>query len=59
MPIVFAQSVIVVAHKGTVRVIAEKLSRVELEPHLPELGGVIQVIRRPGGHWHLGRRGPI
>jgi broad specificity phosphatase PhoE len=52
-----AQSVIVVAHKGTVRVIAEKLSTVELEPHLPELGGVIQVIRRPDGRWHLGRRG--
>jgi len=51
-----AESVIVVAHKGIVRTIAEKLAGVELAPGQPALGGVVQVIRRADGQWHIGRR---
>jgi broad specificity phosphatase PhoE len=51
-----AQSAILVAHKGTVRTIAELLTEEELAPDLPELGGVTHVIRRSDRRWHLGRR---
>lgn len=51
-----AESVIVVAHKGVVRGIVESLSGVVLPALEPELGGVVQVMRRADGDWHVGRR---
>jgi broad specificity phosphatase PhoE len=51
-----AESVIVVAHKGVVRGIVQALSGIEMPPLEPALGGVVQVIRRSDGQWHLGRR---
>ena len=51
-----AVSVIVVAHKGVVRAIAEISSGETLDPDQPALGGVVHLIRRVDGHWHLGRR---
>ncbi len=51
-----ASSAIVVAHKGVVRVIAESLSGEALGPGQPPLGGVVQVICRSDGRWHIGRR---
>jgi broad specificity phosphatase PhoE len=51
-----AESVIVVAHKGVVRGIAQALAGIELPPLEPQLGGVMQVFRRSDGQWHLGRR---
>jgi broad specificity phosphatase PhoE len=51
-----AQSVILVAHKGIVRTIAELLTGETLPPDQPALGGVMPGIRRSDGEWHLGRR---
>lgn len=52
-----ADSAIVVAHKGVVRTIAESLSDETLEPQEPELGGVLQVMVRADGQWHIDRLG--
>ena len=47
------ESVLVVAHKGVVRMIAETLSGETLAPEQPILGGVLQVTRRTKGGWTL------
>ena len=51
-----ATSVLVIAHKGVVRGLVQAVCEVELPPDLPALGGVVQVMRRADGCWHLGRR---
>ena len=50
------RSIIVVAHKGIVREITNKLTGVTLEPDEPHLAGVSQVTRDASGQWRLGRR---
>ncbi|MBW2268560.1 MAG: histidine phosphatase family protein [Deltaproteobacteria bacterium] len=52
-----ATSVLVVAHKGTVRTIAEELLGSTLEDGQPQLGACIGVSCAVDGTWHLGRRG--
>lgn len=52
-----ASGVLVVAHKGTVRSIAEILSGTALEDGLPELGMTVRLSRGANGSWLLGRRG--
>jgi broad specificity phosphatase PhoE len=51
-----ASSVIVVAHKGVVRGLVQAVCDVELPAELPGLAGVVQVMRRSDGRWHVGRR---
>jgi broad specificity phosphatase PhoE len=49
-------SAIVVAHKGIVREIVEKLTGTRPESEEVGLGAVLQVTRRSDGSWHRGRR---
>jgi broad specificity phosphatase PhoE len=51
-----ASSALVVAHKGPVRTIAERLTGSPLPRSEPALGGVVQVTRAPDGSWFVGRR---
>lgn len=51
-----AANVLLVAHKGVVRTIAEQLLGEPLADGLPPLAGGISLTRR-GESWHLGRRG--
>lgn len=51
-----ASSAILVAHKGVIRTLVQALCDAELAPELPALGGVVQVMRRSDGRWHVGRR---
>jgi broad specificity phosphatase PhoE len=51
-----ASSAIVVAHKGVIRTLVQAVCGVELAPELPALGGVVQVMCRSDGQWHVGRR---
>ncbi len=51
-----ARSALVVAHKGPIRAIAEKLCGEPLEKGKPDLGGVMQLTRRSDGSWYHGRR---
>ena len=52
-----ATSALVVAHKGTVRSIAEALLGSALEEGQPDLGGHIGLSCAADGSWHAGRRG--
>ena len=47
------ESVVVVAHKGVVRRLAETLTGEKLEAEQPLLGGVLQVTRRADGGFAL------
>jgi len=51
-----ARSLLVVAHKGVVRTIVERLSGEVLPAAVPELGALVQVSRRPDGRWAVGGR---
>lgn len=52
-----ATCALVVAHKGTVRTIAEALLGLPLAAGEPGLGGFIGISCAADGSWHLGRRG--
>jgi broad specificity phosphatase PhoE len=52
-----ARSALVVAHKGVVRTVAEKLGGDPLPDDQPPLGGVVGLSRGADGVWRLGRRG--
>ena len=52
-----AANVLVAAHKGVVRVIAEKILGEALPDKEPPLGGIVSLSRSADGHWHPGRRG--
>jgi broad specificity phosphatase PhoE len=52
-----ASNVLLVVHKGVIRVIAEKLLGEPLADGQPELGGAIGLSRDGDGSWFLGRRG--
>jgi len=54
---VSARSAVCVLHKGVIRVIAETLSGEVPSDAQLELGGQVEVSRRPDGTWVLGRRG--
>jgi broad specificity phosphatase PhoE len=51
-----ARSMLLVAHKGVMRTIVEKLTGQPLEDGEPELGGTLQLSRGADGQWRLGRR---
>lgn len=51
-----ASSAIVVAHKGVVKQIIQRLTGTELGPGEPPLGGMHQLSRDASGSWRLGRR---
>jgi broad specificity phosphatase PhoE len=51
-----ASSVLLVVHKGVIRVIAEKLLGEPLADGVPALGGAVGLSRRADGSWLLGRR---
>ncbi|MBW2295110.1 MAG: histidine phosphatase family protein [Deltaproteobacteria bacterium] len=46
-------SLLIVAHKGTVRTIAEELSGITLGPDQPELGGFYELTRSAENAWKL------
>ena len=50
-------SALVVVHKGVIRAIARRLLEEELPEGAPDLGGVVQLTRRPSGSWFAGRNG--
>jgi broad specificity phosphatase PhoE len=50
-----AATVLVVAHKGVIRTIAETLTGTSLEDGVPELGGVVELYHDRDG-WKLGRQ---
>ena len=52
-----AASVLLVAHKGIVRTVAEKLAGEPLEQGAPELGAVMGFSQSGDGVWRAGRRG--
>lgn len=52
-----AANVLVAAHKGVIRIIAQKILDAPLSDGEPALGGVVSLSRGAGGSWHLGRRG--
>ena len=49
-------NVLVTAHKGVIRIIAERILGEPLANGEPVLGGVVSLSRGADGHWHLGRR---
>jgi broad specificity phosphatase PhoE len=49
--------VLLVLHKGPIRVISEELLEDPLPPEIPELGGIVAIGRGANGKWSLGRRG--
>jgi len=51
------RSVLVVAHKGVIRAIAEKLTGQALDREAPALGGVVVLTRDADGSWFAGQRG--
>ncbi len=51
-----ASAVLLVVHKGIIRMIAEKLLSHPLEDGHPELGGVVSLSRNADGTWFAGRR---
>jgi broad specificity phosphatase PhoE len=51
------RSVLVVAHKGVIRAIGEKLTGEALEREAPPLGGVVVLTRDGDGSWFAGQRG--
>ena len=52
-------SLLVVVHKGVIRAIARRLLEAELPEGAPDLGGVVELTRRPSGHWHAPRSGAM
>ena len=48
-----ARSVLVVAHKGVVRGLAESLTQTQLPAAVPGLGEALTVQRSPAGGWHI------
>ncbi len=46
-------SLLIVAHKGTVRTIAEELSGTTFGPEQPELGGFVELTRSAENAWRL------
>lgn len=50
-----ARNVLLVAHKGVVRLLAEELTGEKPAAEEPALGGAIEVTRRPDGSWFRGR----
>ena len=52
-----ATSALVVAHKGTIRTIAEKLLGAPLEEGQPPLGAAVALSLGSDGSWYPGRRG--
>jgi broad specificity phosphatase PhoE len=48
-------SLLIVAHKGTVRTIAEALSQTTIEAGQPELGGFFELTRTAEHDWKLGQ----
>jgi broad specificity phosphatase PhoE len=50
-------SALVVAHKGVIRTIAEKLTGEALDREAPPLGGVLVLTRDGDGSWFAGQRG--
>jgi broad specificity phosphatase PhoE len=50
-------SALVVAHKGAIRTIAERLLGRPLEAGTPALAGRVSLTRAPDGRWYEGRRG--
>lgn len=50
-----AWNVLVVAHKGVVRILAEELTGEKPGAEEPALGGAIELTRRPDGSWFRGR----
>ena len=48
-----ASSILLVAHKGVIRVLVAALTRRDLPAGEPELGGVLRLARMPGGEWRL------
>lgn len=51
-----ARSALVVAHKGVVRTVVEKLGGAPLEDGQPPLAGAVGLSRGSDGIWRLGRR---
>lgn len=51
-----ARSVMVVCHKGPIRIIAAELVGQSLPDDEPALGGVVELTRAAGGPWFFGRR---
>ena len=51
------ESALIVAHKGVVRTLLELVTGHTLDGEHPELGGVVQASRTPGGKWRTGRVG--
>ena len=49
-------TVMVVAHKGVVRTIADSLLEAPIDPEQVGLGALVQVSRRSDGGWHEGPR---
>jgi probable phosphoglycerate mutase len=52
-----AISALVVAHKGVIRAIAEKLLGRPLEAGEPAIAGRVSLTRAPDGRWYEGRQG--
>jgi len=50
-------NVLVAAHKGVIRIIAERILGEPLSNGEPALGGVVSLSCGADGRWHLGRRG--
>lgn len=50
-----AHNVLVVTHKGVIRILAEELAGEELADDEPALGGAVELTRRPDGSWFRGR----
>ncbi len=48
-----ARSVLLVAHKGVIRILVGALLGAELEPGEPQLGAVLRLAARAGGGWRL------
>ena len=51
------RSALVVAHKGVIRAIEEKLTGEESDRDQPELGGTVVLTRDGNGKWFRGQRG--
>lgn len=52
-----ARRVLLVVHKGVIRVIAAELLGEELPEGEPALGGIVGISRTAAGGWFVGRRG--
>lgn len=52
-------SALIVAHKGTVRVVSEKLLGEALPPDEPDLGSVMTISCGADGRWFCGRHGAL